>query len=49
MAPIMIFQVLFLIAACVGLFGVISSKPWGVAVGLGGLIMFCLVLLIGGR
>ena len=49
MAPTMIFQVLFLVAACFGLGGHLSGKPWGVVVGLGGLIMFGLVLVIGGR
>lgn len=49
MAPVTIFEILFIGTAIAGLIGHVAGRPWGVAVGFIGLIMFDLVLLIGGR
>jgi hypothetical protein len=41
--------VLFLVGAVIGLGAHLAGKAWGVALGLGGLILFGIVLLVGSR
>lgn len=48
MSPVMIFEILFLVGAVIGLGAHLSGRAWGVALGLAGLILFCIVLMIAG-
>lgn len=47
MSPFTIFQILFLLAAAVGAFADLAGRPWGKTAAFFGLILFCILLLVG--
>jgi hypothetical protein len=49
MSPTLIFEILFIGAACIGTGADIAKKEWGKTLAFAGLIFFCIVLLIGGK
>ena len=48
MSPTLIFEILFLVGAAIGLGAHLAGRPWGVPLALAGLIFFDIVLMITG-